>query len=137
MILLSRSIAWFLMCALLSSSSIVAQCRTTAPDAVRSCVLKLGVGRWVRVYEGRAQFSGQITSIGPRVFELEQRDHAGRATVDYGCVTRIKRTHGPRQGFDAPPGAWVGLAVAAGVLALYLTGGDSGCNNSPSRQTAR
>lgn len=114
----SRWVALVLISAILVLSTEAAEGRPPAREAVRSCVLKLGVGQWVRVREqGGVELNGKITGIGPQVFQLEQRDAAGPTLIYYANVARIKRAQYSSERGDFPPGAWAGLAVF-GVIFL-------------------
>jgi len=123
----SRWIASILIFAILAPTAGPAQSRHSAPEAVRSRVLKLGVGQSVRVREqGGVELNGKITGIGPQVFQLEQRDAAGPTFIDYANVARIKRAQYSSERGDFPPGAWAGLAVFG---AIFLTWAICKANN--------
>jgi hypothetical protein len=114
----SRWIAIIVILAMLAPTAGPAQLRHSAPEAVRSSVLKLGVGQWVRVREDTGlEFNGRITGIGPQVFQMERRDAAGPTFVYYADVVRIKRVQYVSDRGNFPPGAWAGLAIF-GVIFL-------------------
>jgi hypothetical protein len=131
----SRRIAIVAIFAILAPTAGPAQSRHSAPEAVRSHVLKLGVGQWVRVREqSGVNLKGQITSIGPRLFQIQQRDAAGPTDVYYADVARI-RSGAPSEPFRGPNGeSAAGMIVAAVVLTGVFIGivvcGEGGCNNS-------
>lgn len=116
----SRWIALILTYAILASSTGIAQPRQPAPEAVRTCVLKLGVGQWVRVREQNgATLKGEITGIGPQVFQIEQRDAVTPTDVYYADVAKIRcasseRLRGPNGGSVAGP--IVATAFLIGIL---------------------
>lgn len=87
----SRWIAIVAILAILAPTAGSAQSRHSAPEAVRSRVLKVGVGQWARVREQSGDnLQGQITGIGPRLFQIQQRDVAGPTDVYYADVARIR-----------------------------------------------
>ena len=87
----SRWIALIAIFAILAPTPAPAQSRHSAPEAVRAHVLKLGVGQWIRVREqGGVNLDGQITGIGPRVFQMQRRDAAGPTDVYYSDVVKIR-----------------------------------------------
>jgi hypothetical protein len=52
--------------------------------------LKIGTGHWVRVHlRNGPQQEGEITGIGPRLFQIEQRD-ATPTDVYYTDVVKIR-----------------------------------------------
>lgn len=113
-----RWIALIAIFAILAPTAEPAQARQLAPEAVRSRVLKLGVGQSVRVREqGGVELNGKIIGIGPQVFQIEQRDAAGPTLICYANVARIKRAQYSSERGDFPPGAWAGLAIF-GVIFL-------------------
>ncbi len=128
----SRWMAIVAIFAILAPTAGPAQSRHSAPEAVRSRVLKLGVGQWVRVREQSGDnLQGQITGIGPRLFQIQQRDAAGPTDVYYTDVARI-RCGAPSEPFRGPNGeSRAGMIVAA----VFLTGafigivvcGEGGC----------
>jgi hypothetical protein len=77
-----RWIAIIAIFAILAPTAAPAQSRYSAPEAVRSRVLKIGVGHWVHVREHTGvRLNGQITGIGPQIFQIQQRDVAGPTLV--------------------------------------------------------
>jgi len=87
----SRFIAAILIAALLAPSAAFAQPRQPSPDAIRARVLKIGTGHWVRVgLRNGPQQEGEITGIGPRLFQIEQRDATTPTDVYYTDVVKIR-----------------------------------------------
>jgi len=129
----SRWIAIVAILAILAPTAGSAQSRHSAPEAVRSRVLKLGVGQWVRVREqSGVNFNGQITGVGPRLFQIQQRDAEGPTDVYYADVARIQ-CGAPSEPFRGLNGeSRAGMILAA----VFLTGafigiavcGEGGCH---------
>jgi hypothetical protein len=130
----SRWIAIIAIYAILAPTTGPAQSRHLAPEAVRSSVLKLGVGQWVRVREhSGAKLEGEITSIGPRLFQMQQRDAAEPPDVYYADVVKLRCARQARsEPFRGPNGeSEAGMIVGAMMLAGAFIGivvcGEGGC----------
>jgi hypothetical protein len=121
----SRWIAIVAIFAILVPTAGPAQSRHSAPEAVRARVLKLGVGQWVRMREhSGVKLEGQITGIGPRVFQMQQRDAAALTDVYYADVVKIRCAPSERFGDTLSKDDWAGLAVSmAIVVAVYASCG--------------
>jgi hypothetical protein len=114
----SRWIALIAIFAILAPTAAPAQSRHSAPEAVRSRVLNLGVGQWVRIREqSGASLDGQITGIGPRIFQIQRRDAAEPTDIYYADVARIRC--GRAEQFEARPGERAGL-IFVGAIFLSL-----------------
>lgn len=116
----SRWIAIIAIFAILAPTAAPAQSRHSAPDAVRARILKLGVGQWIRVREqSGVNLDGQITGIGPRIFQMQRHDAAGPTDVYYADVARIRC--GRAEQFEGRPGEWAGpILVGAIFLSLII-----------------
>jgi len=136
----SRWIAIIAIFAILTPTAAPAQSRHSAPEAIRSRVLKLGVGQWVRVREqSGVNLDGQITGIGPRIFQMQRRDAAGPTDVYYANVTGIKCARSERFGGDSGLSMRDDIAcIAVGGFALLMLilSGKSGGNKSSSATQA-
>ncbi len=114
----SRWIALIAIFAILAPTPAPAQSRHSAPEAVRAHVLKLGVGQWIRVREqGGVNLDGQITGIGPRVFQMQRRDAAGPTDVYYSDVVKIRCARVSSEQFRGPNGESRAGMIALSVLA--------------------
>lgn len=77
---------------------------------------------------------GQITGIGPRLFQIEQRDAARPTEVFYADVARIRcgapsePSRGP--GRESRAGLIVAAVMLTGVFIGIAVCGEGGCNNS-------
>jgi hypothetical protein len=121
----SRWIALIAIFAILAPTAAPAQSRHSAPEAVRARVLKLGVGQWIRVREqSGVKFEGQITGIGPRVFQMQRRDAAGPTDVYYADVVKIRCASSEQSGDNLSKDDRAGLAVVTAFLvAIYASCG--------------
>jgi hypothetical protein len=121
----SRWIAIIAIFAILAPTAAPAQSRHSAPDAVRAHVLKLGVGQWIRVREqSGVKLEGQITGIGPRVFQMQRRDAAGPTDVYYADVEKIRCGQSERFGDTLSKDDWAGFLVAIAIpVAIYASCG--------------
>jgi len=121
----SRWIAILAIFAILAPTAAPAQSRHSAPEAIRSRVLKLGVGQWVRVREqSGVNLEGQITGIGPRIFQMQRRDAAGPTDVYYADVVKIRCASSERSGDTLSKNDLAGiLVVGAIVVAIYASCG--------------
>jgi hypothetical protein len=127
----SHLIALILISAILAASPGTAQPRHPAPEVVRSCILKLGVGEWVDVREHTGvELKGEITGIGPQVFQIEQHDSTGFTLVKYENVARVKRTRSPSERGDLSPRDWAGIAVVGGIFLAVLICKATSCTKS-------
>ena len=101
---------------------------------MRSRVLKLGVGQWVRVREqSGVKLNGQIASIGPRVFQIRQREATAQTDVYYADVEKIRCARAPSEPFRGPngesrAGMIVGAVILTGVFIGIVVCGEGGCN---------
>jgi hypothetical protein len=121
----SRWIAIIAIFAILAPTAAPAQSRHAAPEAVRARVLKLGVGQWIRVREqSGVKLDGQITGIGPRVFQMQRRDAAAPTDVYYADVEKIRCAPSERLGDGLSKDEWAGLAVTTAiVVAIFASCG--------------
>jgi hypothetical protein len=121
----SRWIALIAIFAILAPTAAPAQSRHSAPEAVRARVLKLGVGQWIRLREhSGVKLEGQITGIGPRVFQIQQREAAAPTDVYYSNVEKIRCAPSERSGDTLSKDDWAGLAVTAAiVVAIFASCG--------------
>jgi hypothetical protein len=127
----SRWIALIAILAILAPTAVPAQSRHAAPEAVRSQVLKLGVGQWVRIREqSGVTLGGQITSIGPRIFQIQQRDVAGPTVVYYADVARIKCAQDPEDRAGLSRAGWGGIAIVGGVILFIALCKATACTKS-------
>lgn len=127
----SRWIALVAILAILAPTAGLAQSRHSAPEAVRSRVLKIGVGQWVRVREhSGVKLEGQITSIGPRIFQMERRDAAGPTAVYYADVARIKCALSPEDHSGLSRAGWGGLAIVGAVILFIALCKATACTKS-------
>lgn len=90
---------------------------------IRAHVLKLGVGQWVRIREqSGVNLQGQITGIGPHLFQIQLRDAAGPTDVYYPAVVRI-RCGAPSEPFRGPNGeSAAGMIVLTAVATAVFIG---------------
>jgi hypothetical protein len=124
----SRWIAIIAIFAILTPTAAPAQSRHLAPDAVRAHVLKLGVGQWVSVREqSGVKLEGQITGIGPRVFQIQQRDATTPADVYYAEVEKIRCARAPSEPFVGPNGESRAGMIALSVIATGVFIGVIAC----------
>ena len=129
----SRSIALILIAALLAPSTAIARPRNSSPDAVRARVLKIGTGHWVRVgLRNGPQQEGEITGIGPRLFQIEQRDATTPTDIYYTDVVKI-RCASPDGLHSSNGKPSVGLIVyatifAGGLISLIAICGMQSCH---------
>jgi hypothetical protein len=122
----SRWIALIAIFAILAPTAVPAQSRHSAPDVVRARVLKLGVGQWVRVREqSGVKLEGQITGIGPRIFQLERRDAAEPTDVYYADVEKIRCA--PSEPFQGPNGESRAGMITLSVIATGVFIGVIAC----------
>ena len=124
----SRWIAIIAIFAILAPTAAPAQSRHSAPEAVRAHVLKLGVGQWVSVREqGGVKLNGQIASIGPRVFQIQQREATTPADVYYVEVEKIRCARAPSEPFVGPNGESKAGMIALSVIAIGVFIGVIAC----------
>jgi len=127
----SRWIAIIAIFAILAPTAVPAQSRHAAPEAVRARVLKLGVGQWVRVREQSGfTLDGQITGIGPQIFQIQQRDVAGPTVVYYADVARIKCAQDPEDRAGLSRAGWGGIAIVGGVILFIALCKATACTKS-------
>jgi hypothetical protein len=121
----SRWIALIAIFAFLAPTAAPAQSRHSAPEAVRARVLKLGVGQWIRVREqSGVKLEGQITGIGPRVFQMQRRDAAAPTDVYYADVEKVRCAPSERFGDTLSKDDWAGLVVSTAIIvAIYASCG--------------
>jgi hypothetical protein len=113
-------IAAILIAALLAPSAAIAQPRQPSPDAIRAHVLKIGTGHWVRVgMRNGPQQEGEVTGIGPRLFQIEQRGATTPTDVYYTDVVKI-RCASPDGLHSSNGKPSVGLIVYATILGAGL-----------------
>lgn len=127
----SRWIAIVAILAILAPTAAPAQSRHSAPEAVRARVLKIGVGQWVRVREhSGVKLDGQITGIGPRIFQMQQSDAAEPTAVYYADVARIKCAQSPEDHSGLSRAGWGGLAIVGGVILFIALCKAKACTKS-------
>jgi hypothetical protein len=118
----SRWIAIIAIFAILAPTAAPTQSRHSAPEAVRSRVLNIGVGHWVHVREHTGiGLNGQITGIGTQIFQIQQRDVAGPTLVYYADVARIKCARDPEDHAGLSRAGWASFAVVAFFVAIYAS----------------
>jgi hypothetical protein len=114
----SRWIALIAIFAILAPTAGPAQSRHPAPEVLRAQVLNLGVGQWIRVREhSGVNLDGQITAIGPRVFQMQRPDAAAPTDVYFADVARIRC--GQAEQFEGGAGRRAGL-ILVGAIFLSL-----------------
>jgi hypothetical protein len=117
----SRWIAIIAIFAILAPTAAPAQSRHSSPDAVRAHILKIGVGQWVRVREqSGVNFDGQITGIGPRLFQIQQRDVTAPTDVYYADVVKVRCARAPSEPFRGPNGESRAGMIVLSVIATGL-----------------
>jgi hypothetical protein len=122
----SRWIAIIAIFAILAPTAVPAQSRHSSPEAVRARILKIGVGHWVRVREHTGMgLNGQITGIGPRVFQMQRRDAAGPTDVYYADVEKIRCA--PSEPFQGPNGESRAGMIVLSVIATGVFIGVIAC----------
>jgi hypothetical protein len=114
----SRWIAIIAIFAILAPTAGPARSRHSAPEVMRSRVLKLGVGQWVHLREqSGVKLQGQITGIGPRLFQIQRRDATAPTDVYYAYVEKIRCGRAPSEPFRGPNGESRAGMIALSVIA--------------------
>jgi len=127
----SRWIAIIAIFAILTPTAGPAQSRHSAPEAIRSRVLKLGVGQWVRVREqSGVKLEGQITSIGPRVFQMQWADAPAPTQVYYADVARITCAQAPEEHAGLSRAGRAGIAIVGAVVVAVVLCKVEACTKS-------
>jgi hypothetical protein len=127
----SRWIVLIAIFAILAPTAGPAQSRHSTPEAVRARILKIGVGHWVRVREHTGMgLNGQITGIGPQIFQIQQRDVAGPTLVYYADVARIKCAPDPEDHAGLSRADWAGIAIVGAVVAAVFLCKVEACTKS-------
>ena len=127
----SRWIAIIAIFAILAPTPVPAQSRHSAPEAVRARILKIGVGQWVRVREqGGVNLNGEITGIGPRVFQIQQREAAAPTDVYYTDVARLKWTQDPEDHAGPSRAGWGGIVIVGAVILFIAICKAKACTKS-------
>ena len=127
----SRWIVLIAIFAILAPTAGPAQSRHSTPEAVRARILKIGVGHWVRVREHTGMgLNGQITGIGPQIFQIQQRDVAGPTLVYYADVARIKCAPDPEDHAGLSRADWAGIAIVGAVVTAVVLCKVTACTKS-------
>jgi hypothetical protein len=127
----SRWIAIIAIFAILAPTAAPAQSRNSAPEAIRSRVLKIGVGHWVRVREHTGMMlNGQIAGIGPQIFQIQPRDAAGPTVVYYADVARIKCAQDPEDHSGLSRAEWAGIVIVGAVVVAAVVCKATACTKS-------
>lgn len=127
----SRWIAIIAIFAILAATAAPAQSRHSSPEAVRARILKIGVGHWVRVREHTGMgLNGQITGIGPQIFQIQQRDVAGPTLVYYADVARIKCAQDPEDHAGLSRTEWAGIVIVGAVVTTIVLCKVTACTKS-------
>ncbi len=127
----SRWIALIAIFVILAPTAAPAQSPHSSPEAVRARILKIGVGQWVRVREHTGMgLNGQITGIGPQIFQIQQRDVAGPTLVYYADVARIKCAQDPEDHAGLSRAAWGGIAIGGALFVAIVLCKVKACTKS-------